>query len=83
MTTTKARCWQHRRVIPCARCLLPSPAFVPRPRIPAPTTVVLGLRWIRAGWDRIPLLAAVVRPPSAWAIIEYWRPSFFATQDDV
>lgn len=54
-----------------------------RKRIPEPTTTVLRMRWIRVGWDQIPTLAAVVRPPSPWDILEYWRPSFFVSHEDV
>jgi len=76
------RCSSHRRLLPCGLCLLPLPASVPYRRSVAPTTTVIRMRWIRVGWDRLPILASVVIPPSAWSIIEHWRPSFFISKDD-
>ncbi|MBK6920440.1 MAG: hypothetical protein IPH07_23775 [Deltaproteobacteria bacterium] len=40
------------------------------PPLPAPTTSVVRLRWIRAGIGRRPLLAAVVSLPSTWSQLE-------------
>lgn len=66
------RAWRARyREALAARQPRSTPAAAP-PRSAPPSTRVVGLCWIRAGAGRVPVLAAVVRPPSTWDTLEHW-----------